>query len=81
MTRGLFSSPTAMKNPREILSQFLWESCCPRGPLTDLKAANRARERTVFVISASDIGEFLTAWVIKPWSDLSGYAVRRNAES
>lgn len=32
----------------------------PKGEIRDLNAANFARERTVFIVTASKIGDFLT---------------------
>jgi hypothetical protein len=47
----------------------------PPGSFNNLKSANQARERTVFVVNAASITEFLTGWEINPWDRARGYAV------
>lgn len=47
----------------------------PTGTFNDLGAANRARERTVFIVNASRIGEFLNNWELKALQD--GFAIQR----
>jgi len=51
----------------------------PKGEIRDLNAANFARERTVFIVTASKIGDFLTGWNIGPLNELSRYAIRELA--
>lgn len=48
----------------------------PRTEIGDLKAANLARERTVFIVTASEIGEFLAGWNLQPLNNWSGYKIR-----
>ncbi|HJQ24660.1 MAG TPA: hypothetical protein VKA60_12150 [Blastocatellia bacterium] len=48
----------------------------PEGRFYDLKAANRARARTVFVVNAASLPEFLTNWEISPFGGKYGYATQ-----
>jgi hypothetical protein len=49
----------------------------PQGALYYLEAANRARERTVFIVNAASLPEFLKNWNVGPQSDFNGYAIQR----
>lgn len=40
----------------------------PKGRFYDLRSAQKARERTVFIVNAGSISEFLTGWNVKPKS-------------
>jgi hypothetical protein len=44
--------------------------------MNDLKAANRARERTVFVVTAAHIAEFLKGWEVNPLN-IGGFAIQK----
>lgn len=48
----------------------------PRREIGDLKTANLARKLTVFIVKASEIGEFLAGWNIQPLNTWSGYKIR-----
>ena len=48
----------------------------PKGLFYDLDATNRARERSVFVVNAASLTEFLKDWNMRPLPD-SDYATRR----
>ena len=49
----------------------------PEGEYYDLRTANKARERTVFVVNAASISQFLSGWQVSPLDTFDGYAVRR----
>jgi len=49
----------------------------PQMPFNDMKAANRARERTVFVVTAAHLAEFLKGWRIEPLDQFNGFAIER----
>ena len=42
----------------------------------DLRAANRARERTVFVVTAEHLTTFLKGWGIDPLDRFNGFAIQ-----
>jgi hypothetical protein len=44
--------------------------------LNDLRAANRARERTIFVVTAAHIAEFLKGWKVEPLN-FGGFAIQK----
>ena len=48
----------------------------PRREIGDLKTANLARKRTVFIVKASEIGEFLAGWNLPPSNTWSDYKIR-----
>lgn len=48
----------------------------PPGMFYYLNAANKARERTVFVVNASSLPEFLKNWNVNPLPDRD-YAIKR----
>ena len=50
----------------------------PQGIFYYLEAANKARERTVFVVNAASLPEFLKNWNMRPLFD-EGYAIQRLA--
>jgi hypothetical protein len=49
----------------------------PQGPVKDLRAANRARQRTVFVVTATHIAQFLKDWRMKPLDEFRGYGIQK----
>lgn len=54
----------------------------PKGTFFYLEAANKARERTVFIVNAASLPEFLKNWKIEPQSGLmttrfKGFLARR----
>jgi len=49
----------------------------PQISFDDLKAANRARERTVFVVTAACLAEFLKSWKIEALDRFNGFAIER----
>lgn len=49
----------------------------PATVLYDLKSAQKARERTVFVVNASCILDFLSGWIVNPLQ-IGGYAISRH---
>jgi hypothetical protein len=49
----------------------------PPGSFSNLKTANQARERTVFVVNAASITDFLTGWEIHSQDRFGRYAVDR----
>jgi hypothetical protein len=49
----------------------------PKGKFYDLRAANRARERTVFIVNAASLPEFLKGWQLSPLDEFGGYAMQR----
>ena len=49
----------------------------PQGVFGSLSRANRARERSVFVVNASSLAEFLTGWNIQPLDPFRGYAIEQ----
>lgn len=49
----------------------------PQGNFYRLAQANKARERTVFVVNAESIQEFLTGWDLNPQGHRYEYAVQR----
>lgn len=49
----------------------------PEGKFYDLKQANKARERTVFVVNASSLPEFLKEWKMNPWDAFDRYAIEK----
>ena len=49
----------------------------PQISINDLKAANRARERTVFVVTAAHLAEFLSGWKIEALDHFNGFAIER----
>lgn len=48
----------------------------PLGTFYYLEAANKARERTVFIVNAASLPEFLKNWNMGPESDFKGYAIQ-----
>lgn len=48
----------------------------PQGGFYYLEAANRARERTVFIVNAASLSEFLKNWNMEPLHDRD-YAIKR----
>lgn len=51
----------------------------PEGRFADLYSANRARERTVFVVNAASLPAFLTNWRLEPQTVANGFAIQRIA--
>lgn len=49
----------------------------PQGSFFDLQSANRARERTVFIVNAASLTQFLSNWEMKPFDAFEGYAINR----
>jgi hypothetical protein len=49
----------------------------PESQFRDLGAANRARERTVFVVTAAHLSTFLKGWSIEPLDRFNGFAIQR----
>lgn len=49
----------------------------PLGSASNLRAANKARERTVFIVNAASMQQFLTGWEIKPTGEYGRYAFQR----
>lgn len=49
----------------------------PYGSFDDLQSANRARQRTVFVVNAASISEFLTGWDMHSKDPSEGFAIER----
>lgn len=47
----------------------------PQGTFSFLRSANKARERTVFVVNASSISEFLTGWEMGPSGGAYAYQI------
>ena len=47
----------------------------PEGHFSDLRSVNRARERTVFVVTASHLSSFLKGWDIQPIDRFNGFAM------
>jgi hypothetical protein len=45
--------------------------------LSDLNQANKARERTIFIVQSEGLGEFLKDWEIKPMDEFDGYTIHR----
>jgi hypothetical protein len=45
--------------------------------ITNLEQANRARERTVFVVNAEHLTDFLTGWKLDPSDAFSGYKLQQ----
>jgi hypothetical protein len=48
----------------------------PEGGFYDLKAANQARERTIFIVNSENLTEFLKGWNLRP-QNLDGYLIQR----
>jgi hypothetical protein len=48
----------------------------PNRQLNDLRAANRARERTIFVVTAAHIAAFLKGWKVDPLT-IGGFAIQK----
>ncbi|HEY3366271.1 MAG TPA: hypothetical protein VGK74_14550 [Symbiobacteriaceae bacterium] len=53
------------------------ESNFPEGRFHDLKGAQRARQRTVFVVNAEAMSEFLTGWDFKARDKFDGFAIEK----
>lgn len=49
----------------------------PQGRFPHLEAANKARERTVFIVNAASLPEFLKDWNMGPQSGFDEYAIQR----
>jgi hypothetical protein len=49
----------------------------PDGRFYDLQSAQKARERTIFIVNARTISEFLTGWKVDP-RKIDGYAIQRH---
>jgi hypothetical protein len=49
----------------------------PQGMFYYLDAANKARERTVFIVNAASLPEFLKNWDMGPIHSMDGYAIQR----
>jgi hypothetical protein len=47
-------------------------------PPSSLEMANRERERTVFIVNASRLSEFLCNWSVKPLNAFDGFAIQRS---
>jgi hypothetical protein len=47
-------------------------------PLLDLQQANKARERTIFIVQSEGLVDFLKDWEIKPMDEFDGYAIYRH---
>jgi hypothetical protein len=53
----------------------------PQGAFYYLEAANKARERTVFIVNAASLPEFLKNWKMEPHWGAYDYAVQRLSRS
>jgi hypothetical protein len=49
----------------------------PQGTFFDLESANRARERSIFVVNAARLSEFLSGWKVTPRPGEYQYAVQK----
>ena len=49
----------------------------PDRSVRDLQSASRARERTVFVVNAACISDFLSGWQVNPLDAMDGFAIQR----
>ena len=49
----------------------------PNRQMNDLKAANRARERTVFIVTAAHIADFLKGWRVEALNAYEGFATEK----
>jgi hypothetical protein len=45
--------------------------------ITNIKQANLARERTVFIVNSESLTQFLSGWEVKPFYEHMGYAVQQ----
>jgi hypothetical protein len=51
----------------------------PTGRYFDLESAQRARQRTIFVVNAASISEFLAGWEMRPQGITARYAIQNHA--
>lgn len=49
----------------------------PEGRFLDLRTAQRARERTIFIVNAEAIAEFLSNWQVDPLN-MEGFAIQKH---
>jgi hypothetical protein len=70
-------SNTAIETVPFIRFRKSLATAMPQSSFNDLKAANRARERTVFVVTAGHLSEFLKGWGIEALHQFNGFAIEQ----